>query len=148
MSLILKYYENSLITPNCLASANSWKRWQMWKSKYDKINNKPQEADIQPTALPIKLKRELDTTKEFLLSKYEKIPNVDDLERNLSDGSLFRWVFLSKISPYYIALSENLARAMKNKNKDILSYFKIDLGVYRPNITDEMKIYFNETFRE
>ena len=145
---ILKAFENALVTPNCLASANSWKRWEIWKKKYDKINKQeiPQEVDEQPIALPAKIKYELDNTKEFLLSKYEHIPTLEDLERNMSDGTLFRWVFLNKVSPYYIMLSEELQQAVKNKNKDITSYFKIDFGVYKNNITEDVKRYYKEIY--
>ena len=82
----------------------------------------------------------------FLLSKYNKIPSLEDLERNLADGTLFRWVFLSKISPYYLLLSEELQQAVKNKNKDLTSYFKIDFGVYKSNINDDVINYYRETY--
>lgn len=144
---ILKAHPGALVQPNCLAGNGAWKRWQVWKRRYDIINNKPAEVEAQPVALPLKLKGDLERTKDFIISKYGKLPSVEDLERNISDGTLFRWVFLSKISPYYMILSEEFNEAINNKKIDVISYFKIDLGVYKTNVTNEVKMFFQELFK-
>jgi hypothetical protein len=140
---ILKSFPNSRIEPNCLAGEKAWKRWLVWKKYYNKANHK--EDDEQPTILLTKLKGELDRTKKFLLSMYnDQLPAKEQLERNISDGSLFRWVFLSKISPYYIILSEDVQSLFKNKN--INQYFKLDFNIYKDNITEEIKEYYKELY--
>ena len=63
---LMKNNYSVLVDPSCLVGDKAWVRWKMWKSKYDKIVNKPIEISRITQPGIAKAIDGLIKTKEFL----------------------------------------------------------------------------------
>ena len=137
---VLKAFESEKnyiqITPTCLSGPKSWVRWKIWKKKYDKICKRTtvDAAEVNEIDL-LEIKKNLEKTKKFLVSRFGDNYNEQNIEKSIKD--LNRWIALGRISPYYAILSP----WMKKYNN-----IEIDLKLYKINseVETEFKLIFNE----
>lgn len=145
---ILKYQKQNnpmvLIDPMCLVGDKAWKRWKLWKKKYDdKLKSqdfvkKPQNFNKLGEKKAIE---GLIKTKKFLDQNLEKNPNFDIYFKN--KNNLLSWVNFGKISPYYVVMSPYFSKLFTQKE---LSRLNFDPSLYQDCITDEVKKLFNKLF--
>jgi len=132
-----------LIDANCLVGDKAWKRWKLWKRKYDSISAKPSEVSQPVGPGVIKALEGLERTKEFFAKTFGASPNLEKYRESHINNNLFRWVNFGKISPYYIAMSPHIAAVMKPEDYKRMNF---DPDLYKPCITDEVVRRFREMF--
>ena len=131
---------HALVDEKILAGDKAWVRWKMWKSKYDKKINKPAVAEVKESLTVIK--GELKRTRKFLESQYQGMPSLQEIERNINDRMIIRWLTLGKVSPYYVLLSPLVRKAMSGTTFE--DQFVFDLAFYKNCITPEVEKFFEE----
>jgi len=132
-----------LIDPNCLVGEKAWKRWKLWKRRYDAIQNKPKNTTDKSTPQGvIKALDGLEKTKEFLAKSLGECTEAKYKEAYLNNN-FFRWYNLGKISPYYLATSSYWQGILKPEDYKKLNF---DIQVYKPCIEEMVRKKFTELF--
>jgi hypothetical protein len=120
---------HALIEPQILVGDKAWKRWKLWKRRFDKKLNEIKTAvDVGLITSPRQIKIELKKTLEFLKKKDISSIKKEDFER---------WVSNSTISPYYVALSKFAQKFIDN----------FDFDLYKPSITPEIEEFYKKEFK-
>ena len=132
-----------LIDTNCLVGDKAWKRWKLWKRKYDAISAKPSEISQPVGAGVVKAIHALEQTKEFITKTFGAAPNLEKYREAYLNNNLFRWANFGKISPYYLVVSPHIASIM---TPDDMKRLNFDPAIYKPCITDEVMQKFQEMF--
>jgi len=137
--------EIPLIQPNILVGEKAWRRWLVWKRRYEKLEKeKSVENQLKPISWE-KVKVRLDETKAFL-QKQLKVLNNENVQKALKGRSLIRWVATQQVCGYYVLLSPMLKEWLTEKNLLTDAFFFIDTELYRPAITPEVEAYFRQEF--
>jgi hypothetical protein len=132
-----------LIDVNCLVGDKAWKRWKLWKRKYDSVSQRPTEISQVSVPGVAKAIAGLESTKEFLVKTLGPEPGIDKYREAKLNNNLTRWVNFGKISPYYLAMSPHIAEVMAQEDFKRLNF---DPTVYKPCITDAVVMKFQELF--
>lgn len=91
----------------CLAGERAWKRWKVWKRKYDSVvSMRSSKSDEHAPRVPMpKLVAALKKTREYL-RRTSRLPMTEPTARGMSeDGSLAIAINTGSLSPYYLVLS-------------------------------------------
>ena len=131
----------SLIDPNCLVGEKAWKRWKLWKRKYD-----AKSKSAEPVATNIGIAKAIDgieKTHEFLTKTFSSDLSFDRFKEAYINKNLFRWINLNKISPYYICISKFITQLF---SEDDFGRINFDRGVYLPCIDQSVRDRFAELF--
>lgn len=131
-----------LIGVHCLVGDKAWKRWKLWKKKYDSTIKIKAKTPKSKNASP-KIYEALKKTREFLR---QKIGDGDAYQRLLefeSSGDLYIWINVGKVSPYYLVMSSHFEKLGREV---VLKKINFDLDVYRNAIDDGSKDIFHEMF--
>jgi hypothetical protein len=121
---------HALIEPQILTGDKAWKRWKLWKRKFDKkLNEIKTSSDLGLVTSPRLIKIELKKTQEFLKNKDKSSIKKEDFER---------WVSNKLISPYYVVLSDFAKKNISNFNFDL----------YRPSITPDVEEFYKKEFKD
>jgi hypothetical protein len=143
---VLKYInsgkDHPLIDPNCLVGEKAWKRWKLWKKRYDSVKNKPAES----VANGIGFQKAIDgieKTKEFLTKTFGSELTVEKYRECYINNNIFRWINLAKISPYYIAISPFMKSIF---TEDDYKKINFDIKVYLPCINKDVEQKFRQLF--
>lgn len=131
-----------LIDSNCLIGEKAWKRWKLWKKKYDALT-KVIANDPNVTATEAKAIDALQRTKEFIVKSYGDNPSYEKFQEAIINKNFFRWVNFGKISAYYLALSPYAAKALSD---DDLKKLHFDPALYKPCLTPKVHAKFEELF--
>lgn len=130
---VLKAIANSgrhpLIGPHCLTGEQAWKRWKLWKRKYDAlVLGRP---EVQSAAL-FKVLTAIQSSAEFLTRTVGKL-DAEIASQTVDNKNLKRWVQAGKVSPYYLVLSPSYSAL------DLSDACPFDLDVYRQALTEEIR---------
>lgn len=132
-----------LIDPNCLVGEKAWRRWKLWKKRYDALRNTPKTQSIKVNSQSIlKAISGLEATKEFLVKSWGEITENKYREAYLNNN-LLRWFNMGKISPYYLAISSRIKAVFKPEDYQRLHF---DPAVYLPCIDETVQQKFKELF--
>jgi hypothetical protein len=133
-----------LIDPNCLVGEKAWKRWKLWKRRYDAICKKPIDKEIQksPQAI-LKALEGIERTKEFLAKTIGGDYTFEKIQECYINKNIFRWINLQKISPYYLAISPFAQKLLTEEDHKKINF---DVKVYEPCINDLVRKKFQELF--
>ena len=122
------------IDPTCLSGDKAWARWMVWKKKYEESKRfSGSYQKIKPTFSQVK--KEISRTRKFLEEIYKKTPTSEDIRAASENRTMKRWVNMGKVSPYFVVLCDDI---------DNEQSWGLDLGLYKENITPEMKEWFDE----
>jgi hypothetical protein len=129
-----------LIQPNCLVGEKAWKRWLVWKKKYQQKLQQPKEniLDIDKKFILSSLFH----TKKFLekrIGTLEKEKIIDLLDKN----TLQLWISTQQVCGYFVVLCETLDSWLKSKNLEH-SIFNLDFEQYKKNIDKEIINFYKE----
>ncbi len=130
-----------LIDPGCLVGDKAWKRWKLWKKKFDQIIVKPKEAES--FSGEAKVLDGIEKTKEFIVKNLGPSPDLQKYKEVYINKNLIRWINLSKISPYYLAISPYIKNIMSEE--DFLK-INFDPKMYKDCITNTVLEKFKELF--
>lgn len=134
---------HALIGPQCLVGDKAWVRWKIWKKEYlKKANCALTDTEVGVLTPESVIKSDLLATKKFFIEIYNGVPNFDNIQRNIYDRMMIKWVTLGKVSPYYILLSPFVHKICDN----IEEIFKFDPKIYKTSITPNVKTYFEQEF--
>lgn len=133
------------VDASILVGEKAWRRWRIWKSRYDTVMNKPSEVSFVVSPGRAKAIKGLQDTYDFFKNRLNKIPNLQDLKNFHASNDLFLWVNFGKVSPYYLALSPYCNNIMTKENFNRL---KFDPEIYKPCIDGEVVQKFKELFVE
>lgn len=136
------------ITPACLAGEKAWKRWLLWKSKYDKMLESKMSTK---TASSVnihsihKIKKDLWKTKQFIIAWFDRF-DIEDLSKSLKDKIIFTWYKTGSICGYFFVLSGIVQKWIKETGIDLKKEFNIDLNQYSSATQKEILEYFETEF--
>jgi hypothetical protein len=143
---VLKYVNNGkehpLVDANCLVGERAWKRWKMWKKRYDAIKKKPQES----VATGIGFQKAIDgieKTKEFLTKSFNSDLSYSKFHESYINNNIFRWIALGKISPYYLARSPFIKKIFTEEDYKKINF---DINVYTVCINESVESVFRKCF--
>lgn len=145
---VLKYVNGNktlpLIDPNCLVGEKAWKRWKLWKKKYDALSAKPNDAStFSKTPGIAKAINGLEQTLEFIVKTMGANPTLEKYQEAKTNNNLLRWINLNKISPYYLVVSPYIAKIMSDEDFQKINF---DPAFYLECIDDTVKNKFKELF--
>lgn len=129
---------HALIEPHCLVGDKAWKRWKLWKYRYDKTLRRPPGSDqMSIRATEGKIKADLASTLEFLRGK--GISTFSEMEARRDD--LRRWCNMGEVSCFYLVMSPWARRLFGD-----LSALEFDHVYHRASVTPAVEQHFRETF--
>ncbi len=133
---------HSLIAPSCLCGPPAWKRWKIWKYKFDKEYKK---VALAGTTDDIKAGKshiiaDLERTKDFL--EKNKIKSGRDLEKAITEKEFFKWVAFSKISPYFVIFYQ----ISKKRWENLEDSFSFDPALYEKELDADTNRWFKANF--
>lgn len=131
-----------LIEVNCLVGDKAWKRWKLWKKKYDttvQIRSKSAATKVNNT----KIIEAIRKTKEFFDLHFGNKPTYEKFKDFEKDGSLYRYVNFGKISPYYLVLSPYFEKLSK---ECVMKKMNFDIQLYKTGIDEATKEHFKNLF--
>ncbi|RDJ35375.1 MAG: hypothetical protein DWQ19_11205 [Crenarchaeota archaeon] len=132
---------HALIEPGCLVGDKAWRRWKIWKRKFDrKYEVLNPSVDIQTTQESAI--NELKRTRNFYIANFSEDYGKKEVEKIIRNKDIIKWVAFSKVSPFYLALSP----LIKNHFNDIENSFSVDIEFYQKQITSEIQDIFVEMF--
>jgi hypothetical protein len=135
--------EHPLIQPNILVGEKAWKRWKLWKKKYDSVVSE-KEFTTKITVSSQKVLDAFDKTREFIFKTFGPEPSIEKFNESIINKNLFRWINLGKISPYYLCLSPYFKKLVSDEN---LKNINFDLEMYRSCINNELIALFEQKFK-
>ena len=149
---ILKYVaiskDHGLIDPIILVGDKAWRRWKVWKSKFDQHSKKVTETSgsepMKVVSSSARVINDIKRTKNFLIEKFGGPPTLVQIAQALKDHTMVRWVTFNKVSPYYILMSPYVSKCLNSKT--FIEVFMFDLKVYEDSITDNVRAIFQEDF--
>jgi hypothetical protein len=133
---------HALISPHCLIGEKAWKRWKLWKYRYDKIlASVPDYKEMKIFSKESKIIGEIKATKDFLT----KMGCLEKSSLQSNSDKMARWVSNGEVSCFYIILSPWI------KTIDNLE-LGIDPIYYRscvnPNVEEAFRQEFKHEFEE
>lgn len=145
---IRKGDSHPFITPACLAGDKAWKRWLLWKNRYDKLLERKassENASTLNTHNEHKIKKDLWKTKQFLMAWFDNL-NIKNIQESLANKNLFNWVSSGSVCGYYLLLSPIVKNWILNNKIDLMKEFGIDMKIYKNCISQQILEYFNKEF--
>jgi len=129
-----------LIDPMCLVGEKAWKRWKLWKKKYDSKIKAPLPTKIDKMVI-LKAIEGITRTKKFIEKNLGKKPSIEEYLKLRS--SLINWINFGNISLYYVAVSPYMKKVFTTEDIKKLNF---DLQFYHDCITEEVKKVFEDLF--
>ena len=132
------------IEPACLIGDQAWKRWKLWKKKYDdklKTKDFSKKTVSQSKVGTSKAIQGIVVSREFISNNIGKNPTIQDYIKN--EKALYNWINFGKISPYYLAISPYIKTMFTEEDFRRLNF---DLKVYQECITEEVLKVFDKLF--
>jgi len=130
---------HALVEPHCLVGDKAWRRWKLWKWRFDKKMGAPLNSEeISIRTSETKIKSELEASLSFLkemgcVSEFNKISSRrEDIRRWLKNGEL---------SCFYAVLSPWAKRCFGD-----LSSLEFDHVYFRASVTPKIEQFFRESF--
>lgn len=127
----------------CLAGDRAWRRWKVWKKKYDSLvcMRTPKSDDHVPRAPMPKVAAALRKTREYL-RKTGRLPmTAESMESMRSDGSLAVALNAGMVSPYYLVLSPSCTGLVASGVG-----LGFDVAVYSKSLDESAVKLFEEVF--
>jgi hypothetical protein len=134
------------ISPAVLSGEKAWKRWLLWKGKYDRVKTfaaVKTASEVIDTNRENKVINSLNSTKKYLFVMNDRL-DAADLRRALRDGTFWLWVRWGKVSYYYLLLSPLVQEWLEETGTHLRD--KFDVNLYLPGVTDKTKAYFRQEF--
>lgn len=129
---------HALIDPHCLVGDKAWRRWKMWKYKYDKRMSAPLKSEeVKISVSEGKAKAEISSSFEFL--SLMGCTEFENLKSKRYD--VHRWLKNGDISCFYALLSPWIRKIFGEGDE-----FEFDRLYYRASTTPALERFFRETF--
>ena len=130
------------VDAGCLIGDKAWRRWKLWKRRYDSLAN--MKTDAAPSKVSNqKILDALRKSKTFLKAELGESPAMSEYVKAESDGALYRWINFGKISPYYVVMSPFVSKVVR---EEMLSRLNFDVKLYESGVDEYAKTFFRKTF--
>lgn len=141
----LKYNDSHvLIEPNCIVGEKAWKRWKLWKRRYDKQMKKINSEEI--VTPENRINDMLILTHHFLTKRFGKTYEYKDIKESIETKMMPKWVIFSKVTPYYIILSPYIKKYITEENGKFIDIISNDIDIYKNSITENVEEQFKKLF--
>ena len=130
-----------LVEPACLVGDKAWKRWKLWKKRYDAKARSPLVQNQIDKSSYLKAKEGIIRTKRFIEKNFGKSPKLNDYVS--SKSNLLNWINFGNISPYYMAISPYMMSIFKDEDYKKLNF---DIRFYKDCINEDVKKLFLDLF--
>lgn len=140
-AIVMRDGSHPRIDASCLCGPPAWRRWKLWKKKYDSAVKTVSHGPV--TASHNKVISALESTREFLVQIFDGQPSLQKMKEAVTNRNLFRWITVGKISPFYCVLSPWVAEVAPDLQKQV----HFDLDIYRESLTEEVRAYFRDKFQ-
>lgn len=129
---------HALVDPQCLVGDKAWRRWKMWKFKYDKKMRVPlTSGEVSISMSEGKARAEISAALEFLTSM-----GCKDFEALKSKrDEISRWMKNGDLSCFYILLSPWIEKIFGRDAE-----FEFDRLYYRASTTPSLEQFFRDQF--
>jgi hypothetical protein len=134
--------EHPLIDPRCLCGPQAWKRWKLWKRKYDQLHQTVRQEEVKTPVTKIKMA--LENTKIFFVQQWHGEPTLEKLREAITNRNLYRWIAGNKVSPYYLKMSAHIKSLFPDVHV-LESEARVDLDLYQFN-PEELRPVFQQLF--
>jgi hypothetical protein len=126
------------IDPMILVGEKAWKRWMLWKRRFDRLGKSHSLGRGEDIQAPIYVVVQgLEKSCEFLRQRFEGHPSPVQIQQAKESGDLKQWVALGQVSPYYILLSPFCRRVFPQMQFD--NYFPTtDFDLFKKSCTMEV----------
>jgi hypothetical protein len=115
---------NAMVRPNCLLGEKAWKRWLLFKSRFDK---RKQYDTVEEKGINLhtdaKIAESLAKSKKFLENK--------DVVASLEDKSMARWFNNKQVCGYYILSSPEILKWIDEQGLSLQDYFGIEINTFK-----------------
>lgn len=129
---------HALIEPHCLVGDKAWRRWKVWKARYDKRMAIPAgNPEAPPKPSEGKIRAEISSAFDFL-SKMGCL-DFDALSGRKDD--LPRWIRGGEVSCFWAVLSPWARKVLGDP-----SGVGFDHVYYRSAVSPQTELYFREKF--
>lgn len=127
----------------CLAGDRAWRRWKVWKKKYDGLvaMRTPKADERVPKAPMPKVSAALRKTREYLRRSGRLPMTPDSAAAMRSDGSLAVALNAGLVSPYYLVLSPSCRGLLSSPGG-----LGFDVEVYSASLDESAVKLFEEVF--
>jgi hypothetical protein len=132
---------HALIDPQCLHGEKAWRRWQVWKRRFDAHRGKTQSVENISSDQTSRTFLELEKTKLFLADR--DCLNFEQYKEKVLNRTIIKWITFGWISPIYSMISPWMKKSL---NKSIEEAYSFDFSIYRKNLNDEVLLKFKELF--
>lgn len=131
-----------LIDVNCLIGDKAWKRWKLWKKKYDTtVQIRSKSTNIKKNTN--KINDLLKKTRDFFKITYGDSMNFEKFIEIEKNGDLYQHLNLGRISPYYLVLSPFFGKISNNVQ---IRKIHFDLNIYKNGVDESVIEYFRNLF--
>lgn len=144
---IMKHFSNQngnkglFFDINCLVGTKAWKRWLVWKKKYDTKINKPKDFTKTTLVGERKALAGIQSTRDFMEKTFGLNYSIVHLMDKKSE--ILDWINFGKISPYYIVLSPWIQQIL---TFDDLKKLNFDPKFYEECITKQVEDLYHRLF--
>lgn len=138
-----KHFVN--VDASILVGEKAWRRWRLWKTRYDTVMNKPNQVSFVVSPGTSKALKGLQDTFDFFNKRLNKIPTLEELKGFHASGDLFLWINFGKVSPYYLTISPFCQEIITEEE---IKRLKFDPEIYKPCIDQEVISKFKNLFAE
>jgi hypothetical protein len=130
-----------LVEPVCLVGDQAWKRWKLWKKKYDASIKCPlKQTQIDKSSF-LKAKEGILKTKKFIEKNFGISPSFEEF--NSKKQNLLNWINFGNISPYYLSVSPYMQKIFSEEDYKKMNF---DIKFYKECINDDVKKLFDSLF--
>lgn len=132
---------HALIDPQCLHGEKAWRRWQVWKRRYEAHRSKTLSVESLKSDSTSRIIQELEKTKLFLADRDCLI--FKQYKKKVLDRTIIKWITFGWVSPVYSLLSPWMAKSL---NGSVEETFSFDFSIYKSSINEEVVKKFKEIF--
>lgn len=130
---------HALIEPHCLVGDKAWKRWKIWKYKYQKkinriLNSDEIDLSVKDSKVINELKNALDFLKKMDCVVFDKLKSKKE--------NVIRWASNRQISYFYLLLSPWIRKIFGD-----LTQFNFDKVYYQSSINPKIEDFFKQNFK-
>lgn len=124
---------HALIEPHCLVGDKAWRRWKLWRFKFQKTIGKiPSSEDVGVVANESKVINELKIDLEFI--------NKNKLYENYNKKDILNYINSGDLSFYYVVLSPLINKII---SEDDITFDKI---YYKSCLNPKIEKFFKDNF--
>ena len=127
------------VEPNCLVGPKAWKRWKVFKKKYDA---KLKFIDDIAIETPEGVVKESILRSHKFLKKHLPELTLDKFEELNKSGIVLKWLILGQIGQYYALVCPFIKQCLPEE--ELAKKLNYDLSIYKNSINSNILEWFDK----